>query len=477
MPITNVYYKPKIWSPGYNPIVWSFLSNQNTQTDFNYVVDVYINAATGATAPAYRLLQKPNPAGVCMVDVSSIVQPYLQLTNYSVEEGWSLDYRDSYDIAASLFLKVGEQYVGASGGALTTFNGLGATGEPAYYLWAYNFDKQVRVLPASLPFEDGIQHMAATGAFGNFAAYIMGPTSAGGGAAAKQVGKFLKREGNSITVNDIDHHTLSFLNWNDDAATSAQSVVQLVSAAIYNSAGTLLDTLFLYNNTPAGGGPQATNVYVSATDNIQYSLLTVACGPKDLAVVEDYPTAAYYDVKAYVKASATASSALGVVASETVRFTLDTECQDLYPVVRLSWLNDLGGRDYYNFDMFYEQTSTSKEEVYNQSPLNWTSTYPVAMDGSADQTGNWLIGGNKSFNKTVTRNFSIQTNWLTQDYVDYLAAIPESSSVWAYIGDNPIPYTLSVTNLDYTYKNIKQTKLVQVTIDCIITKTQQKQNL
>ena len=235
--------------------------------------------------------------------------------------------------------------------------------------------------------------------------------------------------------------------------------------------------LFLYNNTPAGGGPQATNVYVSATDNIQYSLLTVACGPKDLAVVEDYPTAAYYDVRAYVKASATASSALGVVASETVRFTLDTECQDLYPVVRLSWLNDLGGRDYYNFDMFYEQTSTSKEEVYNQSPLNWTSTYPVAMDGSADQTGNWLIGGNKSFNKTVTRNFSIQTNWLTQDYVDYLAAIPESSSVWAYIGDNPIPYTLSVTNLDYTYKNIKQTKLVQVTIDCIITKTQQKQNL
>ena len=99
------------------------------------------------------------------------------------------------------------------------------------------------------------------------------------------------------------------------------------------------------------------------------------------------------------------------------------------------------------------------------------------MDGSADQTGNWLIGGNKSFNKTGTRNFSIQTNWLTQDYVDYLAAIPESSSVWAYIGDNPIPYTLSVTNLEYTYKNIKQTKLVQVTIDCIITKTQQKQNL
>jgi len=193
MPITNVYYKPKIWSPGYNPIVWSFLSNQNTQTDFNYVVDIYVNAATGATAPTYRLLQKPNPAGVCMVDVSSIVQPYLELTNYSVEEGWSLDYRDSDGIAASVFLKVGEQYSGPSGGALTTFNGLGATGEPAYFLWAYNFDKQVRVIPAALPYEDGIQHMAATGPYGGFAPYIMRPASAGG------VGKYLKRQGNSIT--------------------------------------------------------------------------------------------------------------------------------------------------------------------------------------------------------------------------------------------------------------------------------------
>ena len=471
MPITNVYYKPKIWSPGYNPVVWSFLSNQNTQTDFNYVVDVYINAATGATASTYRLLQKPNPSGVCMVDVSSIVQPYLELTNYSAEEGWSLDYRNSDGIAASVFLKVGEQYSGPSGGTITTFNGFGVTGDPAYFLWAYNFDKPVRVIPTALPYQNSVNNMAATGPYGYFSPYLMRPTSAGG------LGKFLKRDSNSITVTDIDHHTLSFLNWYDDAATSAQSVVQLVSAAIYNSTGTLLDTLFLYNNTGAGGGPQATNLYVSATENIQYDLLTVACGPKDLAVVEDYPTAAYYDVKAYVKASATASSNLGVVASETVRFTIDTQCQDLYPVVRLSWLNDLGGRDYYNFDMFYEKTTTSAEEVYGTATLNWTGTYPVAMDGSADQTGNWILGGSKSFNKVVTSNFSIQTNWLTQEYVDFLGAIPESPSVWAYIGDNPTPYTLSVTNLEYTYKLVKQTKLVQVTIDCTITKTQQKQNL
>ena len=472
MAITNVYYRPKIWSPAYNPIVWSFISNRNQEIDFSYVIDVYVNAATGATAYTYRLKQRPNPLGVGMVDVSSIMQPFVNLTGYSAEEGWSLDYRDSDYIVGSVFLKVGEEYVGASAGSImTTFNGLGATGEPAYAMYAQDFNKAVRVLPAALPFEDGIQHMAATGPFGDFGPYIMRPASAGG------LGKFLKRDSNSITVTDLDHHTLAFLNWYDNAATSAQSVVQLVSAAIYNSGGTLLDTLFLYNNTGAGGGPQSTNLYISAIDNIKYNMLTVACGPKDLAVVEDYPTAAYYDVKAYVKASATGTSNLGVVASETVRFTIDTECQDLYPVVRLSWLNDLGGRDYYNFDMFFEKTSSSVGQVYSEAPIDWGSTTPVAIDGSSDTTGNWMNGGNKSFNKIVTRKFSIQSNWLLQDEIDFLGAVSESSSVWAYIGDNPIPYTVTVDNADYTYKNVKQTKLIQASFNCTITKTQQKQNL
>jgi hypothetical protein len=472
MAITNVYYRPKIWSPAYNPIVWSFISNKNQEIDFSYVIDVYVNAATGATAPTYRLKQRPNPIGVGMVDVSSIMQPFINLTGYSAEEGWSLDYRDSDYIVGSVFLKVGEEYVGASAGSImTTFNGLGATGEPAYTMYAQDFSRPVRVIPAALPYEDGIQNMSATGPFGTFAPYIMRPASAGG------LGKFLKRDSNSITVTDIDHHTLAFLNWYDNAATSAQSVVQLVSAAIYNSAGTLLDTLFLYNNTGAGGGPQSTNLYISAIDNIKYNMLTVACGPKDLAVVEDYPTAAYYDVQAYVKASATGTSNLGVVASETVRFTIDTECQNLYPVVRLSWLNDLGGRDYYNFDMFYEKTSTSTGQVYSEAPIDWSSTTPVAIDGSADTTGNWLYGGNKSFNRVVSRKFSIQSNWLLQDAIDFLGAVSESPSVWAYIGDNPIPYTVTVDNADYTYKNVKQTKLIQASFNCTITKTQQKQNL
>ena len=97
-------------------------------------------------------------------------------------------------------------------------------------------------------------------------------------------------------------------------------------------------------------------------------------------------------------------------------------------------------------------------------------------DPSADTSPNWMRGGAKSFNKVVTRTFTIQSDWLTQEYVDFLGAIPESPSVWAYIGDEVNPYTVIVQKADYTYKNIEQVKMVQGTFVCKITKTQPKQN-
>jgi hypothetical protein len=312
--------------------------------------------------------------------------------------------------------------------------------------------------------------MAATGAFGGFAPYIMRPTLTG-------YGKFLKRDSNSISVRAGDHHTLAFLNWNDAAAGTYAAVVQGVAIDIYDIDNNVLDTVYLYNNTTTGGGPQINNAYTSAVDGIKYNMLTVACGPKDIALIEDYPTAVKYELIAYAKSSATSNPTFGSQVSEMVTFTIDDNCQTLYPVVRLSWLNDLGGRDYYNFNMFYEKTSSSVGQVYNQSPLDWSATTPVAVDGTSDQTGNWMNGGNKSFNKTVTRKFSIQSNWLLQDGIDFLGAVSESPSVWAYIGDNPIPYTVTVDNVDYTYKNVKQTKMIQASFNCSITKTQQKQNL
>jgi hypothetical protein len=129
--------------------------------------------------------------------------------------------------------------------------------------------------------------------------------------------------------------------------------------------------------------------------------------------------------------------------------------------------------------MFYEKTTSSPSDSWYQNPINWINpSDPYSQDGSTIKTDRWLRGGKKTFNKTVTTRFTIQTDWILQETVDALAAIPESSSVWAYIGTTATqPVTIQITSIDYVYSNVKQQKLVQATMECEVTKTQSKQNM
>jgi hypothetical protein len=473
--ITNIFYKPHVYSAGYNPIVWSFFSDKAAEVDFSYLIDVYVNAATGSTTPTYSLIQRPNQVGVGLVDVSSIVQPFVELTDYSVEQGYDKFYRNSLEITPSVFIKVGEQYVGASGGAPIQFNGYGTTGAAAFYMGSIEqFAYPVSVMPAALPWETAVASMADTdnGSYGFFSKYMMGAT--GTADIALPGGKFLKRDSNNISVRLTDHHTLSFINWNYRFLTGTWGrPVQGINVVTTNNVGAQVSTFFA-NTLGAGLGPQTNSAYTSATWTRETAMGTFRCGPKDLNLTSDIVS---YTVTAYTKTTATSSATPQTVASEQVTFTIDTDCQDLYPVVRLSFLNDLGGRDYYNFNMFYELTSTSTEQTYSQAPLNWNGTVPVVIDKvNTNNSTNWMRGGAKSFNKVVNRTFTIQSDWLTQEYVEFLGAIPESPSVWAYIGTEPIPYTIIIEKADYTYKNVKQIKMVQATFVCKMTKTQPKQN-
>jgi hypothetical protein len=466
--ITDVYYKPHVYTGAYNPIVWSFKSDQSEQLDFTYVVDIYINGATGTV---YRLKQRPNPFGVGMVDVSPIIQPFVDYSDFAAEQGWSDNYRNSEDILADVYIKVGEEYsTGITGAPLVMYNGQGALGNPSYTIYALEGSTNaVNALPMALPYEEAMNNMASTGNYGTLSDYVM---------CAGEDKLFLSRwnganGNNPISVRSNDRHTLTFLNWDYFAGGSYASPVQAMVIDQFGATGAL-GQLVIQNTISAGGGPQVTTNYTTATNARQSRMLTFPCGPVDLSL---NPNTTFYYVSAWYKDSATTSTTPQAQTSEYVRFNIENPCLTLYPNVRLSWLNDLGGRDYYNFDMFFEQTNNSKGESYNQTPLNWSGFTPVSTDQDTNTYQNWLRGGAKSFNKVVSRKFKIESNWITQDVLDYLGGIPESPSVWAYIGDEPVPYTITIDNVNYTYKNIKQVKLAQASFDCTITKTQQKQNM
>ena len=493
MAITTVHTKPHYIQAAYNPIIWSVTSDKVTETNFSYVFDLYVNGATGAS---HRIKQRPNPAGAGMVDVSTIMQAYCSLANFSFGESflWLTPkmYADANEVISSVYIKAGEEYVDPVTGVLTVYNGSGSAGAPAYNLYSQEDPTgPVRVLPAVLnPFASNIElYNQAQGTIGNsyWKDYVMGfvPGS-----------KFLKTLGNTQYLTSEDYHTLGFINWNEDGL-NYEKAVQLMQVKEYNSAGSLLATQNIQNITSLGGGPQTAANYTSQTETLAKDLLYFKCGPKDFAsnATPLNVNTAYYTVQAFMKSSATSSSTPGTAVSEIVTFYVDANCDpELYPRVRVSWLNYLGGRDYYNFTMKYEKTTDSPGESYTQTPLNWGSTTPMPASDDpilGDATALWNKGGDKSFNKNLKTTYVIESDWLSQEEIDALAGIAESPSTWIYVNskwidssawvgfdtNNTLPILVNVNNVKYTYKNVKQQKLVQASFELTFNKTTPKQNL
>jgi len=463
-------YSPPQYASVNNPIIWSVISDKTHMWDFKYVVDVNViinsNLNIVAGTPVTTTVRiVPNQTGVGIIDVSSIVQSYINYYKFSAEEGTIDQYKGSNNIAVGVWIVVGEEYRLTETGILRQWTGdpFPTIGPPAIKFTSdlYSLYNVLPVLciPSSLIHNDQTTLLTSGGSASYLARYAtIGPFS---GFTQSIVGKFLKRDSNVIEVGLNDRHTLSHINIGPAAAGGSTIQGLQYQVNYYDLLGNF-SSMVQYNITTPGFG------YTQ-----DYIMNTFRCGPKDLGIgTIQY---SYYEV--VVRGATGISPVAGVTASETVRFNIIDYCEDLYPKIRLSFLNSLGGRDYYNFTMFYEASSNSTEKNYNQSDLNWTQTIPFVIPTSTiDSSSNWRRGGLKSFNKVVTRKFTIQSDYLDQEKVDFLSGIPESPSVWAYIGTQSVPYTVTVTNTEYTNKYVKQQKLVQVSFDCTLTKTQQKQN-
>lgn len=463
--ITTVNFVPHFYSPAYNPIVYSVTSDLNQETDMVYVFNVFVN---GATAANFTFRQRPNPAGAGMIDISSSLQPFIDLTLYSVEnDAFPTMYGNSQDIVATALVVVGEEYFTTTG-AFVQEDGFGDLGPPQFPLGIQEgLLLPQLVLPAALPFQEAIDNMASEVDYVYWKDYFMDGN-----------GKFLSQDSNPRLVYDYDYSTLSFINWNNDAS-AFNSSVQLIQYKQFGPTGALIRTDNLQNTTLVGGGPQSLPNYTSQAFDQDVAQLSVKVGPANLVTqgIWDNNTATY-TVTAFVKASATSATTPGATASETITFQVLEDCNFLYPRVRLSWLNELGGRDYFNFTMFYQKVTQSPGSEYYQTPLDWSALKPVVIEqGGANTAPNYMRGGAKSFNKTVTQTLEIQTDFLTQQQVDYLGYISQSPDVLAYIGDTEIPLTCKLITVDYTYRLVKQVKLTQAIYTLQYTKVQPKQNL
>ena len=479
--ITTVSYKPARIGTPYNPIVWSVLSDQIAQKDFQYVIDVYING-TKVT----RLRQRPNPSGHGMWDVSSITQPYLKLSNFTQGELEAPNsalgtFTTNESASVQVYCKVGEQY----GPSQTIYNGVatGVAGEPAYsvYSAATYGSYPVAVIGGSLMDHQSLWNMQQPSTNG---VWYTDPFNEDQHLEWKAgLASPLSKEKNlARNLYEFDAATLSYINFSANSGGAGYlygfrfTWQPLVGSQVYVDKPMIAANGYalraLCTSTPS--------VPPAAT----YDLVNINTSPKHIEAITGWNMLVgdTYKIQGYSKNPANCDFQTQLTLPVT--YTIDEYCETLYPRVRLSWLNELAGRDYFNFTMLAEPTNDSSYESYGQNQVNWSSFVPVPQLGSAYPPLKTLPiqGGDKVYNKTVTTKWTVQSDWLNQDQVELLKGCQKSPQVLAYIHDelntisDAFPYSVTITDKSYTTKLVKQNKLTTVTLTLEVNMPQALQN-
>jgi len=483
--ITQINYAPSYLQGVYNPIIWSVTSDEIAQPNFSYVFDVYINGTF-----EIRLKVKPNPSGAGMIDVSQICQSYLKndrIPETLINTTTFLHlFADNTNSSLHLLVKVGEEY----GGVI--YDGNGTAGEPDYNLWARtiqnHFDIPVHVWNSSLPFQqqqDGMSNgYLYSGGYGLLPSQTI--TYDWGNALPNNTLAYplsyapLKQ---NVYYNDIN--VLSFINWSQYPNDLDDSYIAFCVLNYYDKFGNPIVT-GLPISVDSGTGylqkGQCSDVVTTQLD-AEFDILHVQCRLASLMeMINVYAGGSYVmtageyiEVQMYSHANGSGCTE-DLPLTQISRFTMLEDCQDLYTRVRLSWLNELGGRDYMNFTAFMEKDTTTNNSNYYQETMNWSALKPVNENVTNPNFNLQTKGGDVIYNKQANTSWTLNTDWLTQDEVNLLEGLQKSSNVIAYFNDTPynvlVPQSVRIGQTSYKTKNVKQVKLVQGEFEIFLNQVQ-----
>ena len=482
--ITTINYAPSYLQGVYNPIIWSVTSNQIAQPNFSYVFDVYINGTF-----EIRLKVKPNPSGAGMIDVSQICQSYLKndiIPETTIDTTtYAFLFADNTNSSLHLLVKAGEEY----GGIL--YDGNGTAGEPDYNLWANtiqnHFDIPVHVWNSSLPHQqqqDGMSMgITASGGYGlipsRAKSYDWGDALINQTLAYPLSYNTLKQN-----VYYDDMNVLSYINWTQYPNDLDDSYMAFIFLNYFDENGNLLEGLPIEISSTTGFNQKGVCSDVITTQlDAEFDILHVQCRLASLMeILNIYVGGSYvmtpgqfFEIQMYNHVS-NAGCVEYQPITQISRFTMLEDCDNLYTRVRLSWLNELGGRDYMNFTAFMEKDTTTNNSNYYQETMNWSGLTPVTPNVNNPNFNLQTKGGDVIYNKQASTSWTLNTDWLTQDEVNLLEGLQKSSNVIAYFNDTAYnqyaPQSVRIGQTSYKTKNVKQVKLVQGEFEIFLNQVQ-----
>ena len=448
MAITATNQEPGIIVPAYGRIIWSFTSDNTLQGNFKYVLDVYINGTLYT-----RLKQFPNPSGYCLIDLGTVAQAVLSSVNEYptqipipfVPPGAPIT--NCPDSHCTMQLLVGEEWsVGTA--APFIYNGVtNELGDPAY---ATN---TIQILNAYLDIDQ--EWDTTLNAFtpmiaplnSNFMTDV--PRSAATATYPK--------------VRMADHYTLQYINRilpSIYARTLYADNIYGLTITLVDQDGAPMESAFVQNNVDNAGGPWVDCSTPGSWTNDQF-VQRIAVGPKDLldlgiltfvGTVGQVPT--YYTIEGVSWSDYTTCDE-GASLTELFRFDLVDDCNPSgFVPIQIEFLNKYGGFDYYTFTLRNEETQSTKRNLYNILPGDWSGavfTRPTYARGSAVNSAE------------VTIRYTAMTDWLTQEESEWLSQLAKSTDVRAWI--NGQYYTVVMNSVDYVVQTYARNKLFQYTIE------------
>ena len=267
-------------------------ADTTTQPKFRYVFNVYVEG--------YLVFQgkaTPNPYGLGIIDVSRILDSYLQ--NYPVAyhnitpifaHQTSVFSRPYSNEVIDYYIEVGEEYADSFIGALTGFTGIGTqVGNPSVQ---------------SSTFKSFLGTMGVNGK-ANLPSFDIGQFTLSGNPSPNfpytTTNLFLTNAPRIQNISPQEYYTLSFTNY--DLGGGYLSEPYFVRYKFYDVNGFEIISYDYANITANGGGPALTcnqDYYDQFTGGSNYNILNVGVGPKNIA---NFPANVdYYTVQLFGKA-------------------------------------------------------------------------------------------------------------------------------------------------------------------------------
>ena len=397
-----------------NNLPFVVTSPSASAAQFKLITDIYIPYRSSARLT--RIKTAPS-ASLCMVDIARIAADYLTYDTPMYTVGGV----GSFTNAAKFKIVMGEEYADSPSGSIVRYDGNGNVGEPAFTAsFSGSSDKLGTLIPAvneysnlsyDWPEQEWYMNMPGTSStpfLTNDPNFTLSGIVNAGGTPTKR-------------AHDYDWETISLI-------TDGQynEGITMVDVKLYGLSNTVVfnDSSYYTTNVYTAGGIAPLQhigigpANVSASDSVAASYIANGDWTKlrfdfemisgDNRIVEILREECYYYDQNLAK-----------------EFPDEDETRRIKGRTRFAFINKFGVMDYYNVNNPVKKSSKIKRKDYTQPQLPWTTL---------NETSGAVFDANKrgkdTYATTYTDQFEVTTDYLDQEYSDWLTELVESPSVF-----------------------------------------------